>query len=375
MNYIAENTRRYRAKLGLTQEQIAERVGVTAQAVSKWERGEALPDTAILVPLSSALGVTPNELLGYDTVAIQGEIKARLAELARLKSLGRDVEAFAHVRRAHEDFPNDYKIMARYVDVLCYEPRPEFDGNSDSWRVNRDEILRLARRVYDESRDADLRFEAIVSLAGCYTENGEREKAVEICNELPESGFYTRSVILAHFVYEDGSPEQLEHERKITCGEIEGLVSSVRHRAWEKGVTPEEKILILDKALLLADAVFEDGDYGFVACWLADAASEIARIYVKNGDVAAALPYARRSFELARYYDAGRERGEPVTLTSRLVRGHIWRPNDVNTSGDYSGAPVWNKVGMYVGTYEKLESPDARLLALCDEYRGFAKAL
>jgi tellurite methyltransferase len=51
---------------GLTQNDLALKVGVTAQAVSKWERGNACPDIAILDEIADALGISLIELLGVD---------------------------------------------------------------------------------------------------------------------------------------------------------------------------------------------------------------------------------------------------------------------------------------------------------------------
>ena len=53
-----------RRALGLSQEQLAEKLGVSRQAVSKWETGESLPDTDKLLSLASALEMTADELLG-----------------------------------------------------------------------------------------------------------------------------------------------------------------------------------------------------------------------------------------------------------------------------------------------------------------------
>ena len=53
-----------RIQQGLSQERLAEQVGVSRQAVSKWEVGDAIPDTDKLVPLARALGITVDELLG-----------------------------------------------------------------------------------------------------------------------------------------------------------------------------------------------------------------------------------------------------------------------------------------------------------------------
>ena len=53
-----------RRDIGRTQRDLAEKVGVTAQAVSKWERGSACPDISILDEIAYTLGVSVSELLG-----------------------------------------------------------------------------------------------------------------------------------------------------------------------------------------------------------------------------------------------------------------------------------------------------------------------
>lgn len=53
-----------RKALGLTQMQLADRLGVTDRAVSRWERGIGAPDISILTPLAAALEITTDELLG-----------------------------------------------------------------------------------------------------------------------------------------------------------------------------------------------------------------------------------------------------------------------------------------------------------------------
>lgn len=59
----ANNLLKYRKKNGLSQEELAEKIGVSRQAVSKWERGEASPDTDNLILLAQIYGVTLDELL------------------------------------------------------------------------------------------------------------------------------------------------------------------------------------------------------------------------------------------------------------------------------------------------------------------------
>lgn len=58
-----------RKRIGLTQDQLAERLGVTAQAVSKWENDQSCPDIAMLPKLSEIFGITTDALLGRESTA------------------------------------------------------------------------------------------------------------------------------------------------------------------------------------------------------------------------------------------------------------------------------------------------------------------
>lgn len=65
MSVIGEQIKKYRIKLGYTQEQLGQMIGVTTQAVSKWERG-GLPDTDILPRIAHSLGISIDALFGDD---------------------------------------------------------------------------------------------------------------------------------------------------------------------------------------------------------------------------------------------------------------------------------------------------------------------
>lgn len=65
---IGAGIRECREKAGLTQAQLAQAVGVTAKAVSKWETGAGLPDISLLEPLSAALSLSMTELFSGETM-------------------------------------------------------------------------------------------------------------------------------------------------------------------------------------------------------------------------------------------------------------------------------------------------------------------
>lgn len=62
---ISEQIQAYRKNLGMTQEQLAERMGVTNQAVSKWETNQSYPDIQLLPELAELFGITLDQLFGY----------------------------------------------------------------------------------------------------------------------------------------------------------------------------------------------------------------------------------------------------------------------------------------------------------------------
>lgn len=66
----------YRKRAGLSQEALAAKIGVSRQAVSKWELGETMPDVEKLVVLARSFGVTTDELLGMKEPVRETEMPA-----------------------------------------------------------------------------------------------------------------------------------------------------------------------------------------------------------------------------------------------------------------------------------------------------------
>ena len=66
-NFIAD----CRKRKNLTQMQLAENLGITDKAVSKWERGVAMPDTSIMLELCDILGISVNELLSGEKIDME----------------------------------------------------------------------------------------------------------------------------------------------------------------------------------------------------------------------------------------------------------------------------------------------------------------
>lgn len=111
---IGENIRRFRKKNDLTQEALADRLGVTYQSVSRWEKGTTYPDLELLPAIASLLEVTVDELLGVP--AIEKEKRA--------------AEAFDELRR--ECVKRDYN--AEKIVELLRDIRRNYLDSDKAWR-------------------------------------------------------------------------------------------------------------------------------------------------------------------------------------------------------------------------------------------------
>ena len=79
--FVAE---RRKAK-GLTQAKLAEMLGVTDRAVSKWETGKSMPDASLMLPLCEILGISVNELLSGERIEMENYNKVAEENLVELK--------------------------------------------------------------------------------------------------------------------------------------------------------------------------------------------------------------------------------------------------------------------------------------------------
>ena len=77
---LSSNIKRLRLEKDMTQEHLATKLGVSAQAVSKWETSETYPDGALLVPLANELEVSLDELFGNDSVSM-ADISCKIVKL------------------------------------------------------------------------------------------------------------------------------------------------------------------------------------------------------------------------------------------------------------------------------------------------------
>ena len=114
-----------RKKTGLTQKELAEKLNISFQAVSKWETGESLPDTGLLLELSNILGTSVDKLL------TGGAIVANERRLMRLEDVVIGFEHLEDIGRCFGENCTFYTAMIEginekmNIDLLTYLKDPK----------------------------------------------------------------------------------------------------------------------------------------------------------------------------------------------------------------------------------------------------------
>ena len=103
---IGDVIRKYRRQAGITQEEMAKRLGVTAPAVNKWEKNNTQPDIALVAPIARLLGISTDTLLSYKESLSQEEIAAFVRKIDQDLEEKEYAEVFPVVRDKLNEYPN-----------------------------------------------------------------------------------------------------------------------------------------------------------------------------------------------------------------------------------------------------------------------------
>ena len=204
---IGRNIRRLRYEMDLTQEEVAEHLGISFQAISRWERGEGYPDITMLPVLSEYFGVSLDELMGineaekqqrYDAINLMWREEHDNAR--NLENSEPEYAAQGHRRNvrlmkdALKEFPLNPQMMQQLSMSLHRLSGVVNDGG---------EYLRQAVETEEQivrfCEDCEVRGATLQNLCYSYEKLGNHEKAVEQAEKLPNI-YKARENTLVYFL-------------------------------------------------------------------------------------------------------------------------------------------------------------------------------
>ena len=264
---FGQRLKAFRKNENWTQQDLAEMIGVSTQAISKWETDAGMPDISQIVPLSRALNISTDILLGVvddnDTKEFE-KIYKRCMEIEILspcKWPPEPKEAEKGFRLMYDYFcthPTNPKA-AKYLLDMAELYFGKFDVFDEATTIK--ECERFANCIFRFSEDADLHAEARFLIASVYIRIGQTEKANDALSKMPfkygDRAYFSAEVAKLGGDYasaEKFCKESFTYRARFLIKSI-SLVASLPNKTIKEQIELEEYMLRIINALL------SGGDY------------------------------------------------------------------------------------------------------------------
>lgn len=181
---LNENIRMLRKQRGMTQEQLAEAMGVSVGAVSKWESGQTNPELGLIAELADFFGVSVDVLLGY-TLKSSSRDNA-IAYIKKLNLEKRYDEAPAEIAKALQKFPNCFEIV--YLSGILFS-NLSLEKNDPEAMNKALELFERACELIDQNTHPEISRSTIQNrIAMIYANSDRFDKAIEMMRKNNASG-------------------------------------------------------------------------------------------------------------------------------------------------------------------------------------------
>ncbi len=209
MMYLSENLKKYRMKKELTQEDVAQLLGITPQSVSKWERGESYPDITLLPALANIFETSVDLLIGMDTIRAE-ETRYNIHKKAVAYQRSGDLDiAEQTYREALLIYPNKPGMILGLASTLALKGETE-------------EAIELMERGLPISINEKQKATMRAALCFLYLKAGRADKAERLAGDLPHMR-ESREVIQP-LIRQGLDDEQIDANIKmIILGDGEGI--------------------------------------------------------------------------------------------------------------------------------------------------------
>ena len=265
---IGQNIKKYRKEKGYTQRELADLIGVSVQAVSKWETDTGAPDISQVVPLASALDISTDALFDYEHYTKPEDFEELRKDYHRQE-----------VFRDQRDSAKNYKMLNAYFSAhpqnseaasLCLKCLVDMIVAGKTQDRGKSELIaeceKYANCIFKYETDIDTVFMNHFVLARGYAALGENEKAKDMLGKIPvtfgDRLYWEAEIAQANKEYDDAmlkcrSSFALKARYISRCIRMAGEIHQARDS--ENGLA--QRIEYEEYMLRLLNAFLSGGDY------------------------------------------------------------------------------------------------------------------
>ncbi len=315
---FGKTIKKLRRERDMTQEQLAEILSISPQAISRWETEMAMPDISLIAPLCNLFDVTSDELLGIDLTKKQEAINRICEEAEKYSTRGYLEEARKILEDGLVQYPENLDIVYNLMYVAFGQ------GNSKKYL---DDTITWGEKILEKSTNDAQRQGAIQILCYSYHDAGRLEEAVKMAESMPYISISQECLLSQIYSGSRGyDAKQSEAYNLLQFLSSRLCCMQTKLDSGEWAYTSEECALLRDKQIALLHLFFENGDFGFYHTHLCDTHREQAIYYAKQGDGENALKHlslaAEHAIKFITSYDE-----EKTSLVFRGMDSGSWCTN------------------------------------------------
>ena len=155
---LGEKIKTLRKQKNISQEVFAGYLGVSFQAVSKWETGNTMPDVTMIPAIASFFGVSTDELFDFNLYETEKQVEVICHESWKYRE-NDPAKAERILREGLQRFPGNDIILNTLLYTLDALTRT-------------DEVITLCKSLIESTKDDSVKYDACRILAACYRKNG-----------------------------------------------------------------------------------------------------------------------------------------------------------------------------------------------------------
>lgn len=325
---IGSTIKRLRRENNITQERLAEYLGITSRAISQWECDRTTPDISQIPALCHIFDVSSDVILGIDIEKNNQVIQYYIDKAREEEEYGNWGSSIEILREAIRKFPKSYQLMNLLANALvCVYSH----NNIKEY----DEVFHLCNLILSECTDSVTRYEAVATLVRAYEYAGKKDELLCLAKEMPRSRYSYENFMKYYWSGDTDFKEIQNYMSYLIYHTIEliGLVALQQHNDNEFIYSIEDRRNLWKLTVALLELLFPDGDYQGFAQFGISAYEHLCSSYGYVKDYANTLYWLEKAIDFAIHMDTS---DFVAPHTSPILRGYSSNGCIVDEKSNYS---------------------------------------